>query len=366
MFPFDEDTEETPSPNPYAPRSDSYLKGLKAGLDGEDLSMPTAQEIEDAEGDPVKIDNLIARAQAAQATIDGTRNKSYLIDAGNGYVAANPLGAIADIFVRGNAKKERDEANMSAEQISKSQRAAAAKLKSREGSRSRADYVNEQLRDIGELNRGDAQKELTEKTRQRERGEDISHRSARETVADAWNKSEAARDSHQFHDNLELGYARLGADKDSSKQAEKAADQKEIMRQFDTSVDIANKGIAEAGTDGGPVTGRLGAGFFGGRSEFEGSVSGLSNAVRSQIRQHFKDASQSNVELQAFERQLPLWTDTKEVRQKKLENIVQIYSPSALQQRSQGPGPGRSPTGSGGYQPGSFDPFEAERKRRGL
>src|SRR5688572_28935247 len=99
-------------PSLYAPRSNAHLEGLRAGLMGEDLSMPTEAEIEAAQGDPVALDNLISRAKAAQAQIDSTRGKEYLTDAG-AYKVANPLGAISDMFVRGNAKKELEDANKS-------------------------------------------------------------------------------------------------------------------------------------------------------------------------------------------------------------------------------------------------------------
>jgi hypothetical protein len=198
-------------PSPYAPRSRANLEGLKAGLTDDDLAMPTPEEIEAAQGDPVQMSNLLAKAQAAQSVIDSTRGKDYLTKSGN-YVVANPWGAVSDIFVRGQAAKERDEANKSAEEIGKKQRAADAYIRRKEIAQSRGDAYRKESSALDELDRGDAQSEYRENTRQKERGEDNKYKTTRDEISDAWNKSEAGRQSHQFHDELALGYARIGAD----------------------------------------------------------------------------------------------------------------------------------------------------------
>ena len=207
-----DDPKKRPYSNAYAPRSNAHLEGLRAGLMGEDLSMPTEQEIEDAAGDPVALDNLISRAKAAQAQIDATRGREYGTQAGRVYVA-NPGQAVADMFVRGQAKKERDSANKSAEELSARQRTADAKLQRRLTARDEADRINERLAEVEELNRKDAQTEATERTRLSEREQDRSDRSLRDQLDDSYRRTEQAQRGRFHEDEMTLGRDRIGADR---------------------------------------------------------------------------------------------------------------------------------------------------------
>lgn len=206
------DDQKPKRPNPYAPRSNAHLEGLRAGLMGEDLSMPTEQEIEEAAGDPIALDNLISRAKAAQAQIDATRGREYGTQAGRVYVA-NPGQAVADMFVRGQAKKERDSANKSAEELSQRQRTADAKLQRRLTARDEADRINERLAEVEELNRKDAQTEATERTRLSEREQDRSDRSLRDQLDDSYRRAEQSQRGRFHADEIALGRDRIGADR---------------------------------------------------------------------------------------------------------------------------------------------------------
>lgn len=225
--PYDPTNRKPPSL--YAPRSNAHLEGLRAGLMGEDLSMPTEQEIEEAAGDPVALDNLISRAKAAQSQIDATRGREYGTQAGRVYVA-NPGQAVADMFVRGNAKKERDSANKSAEELSQRQRTADAKLQRRLTARDEADRINERLAEVEELNRKDAQAETAEQTRLSEREQDRSDRSLRDTLDDNYRKAEQAQRGRFHEDEMTLGRERIGADRAGER----------------AKVDAANKGKSDA------------------------------------------------------------------------------------------------------------------------
>lgn len=199
--------------NPYAPRSRARLDALKKGLEGANIDMPTAEEIAAAEGDPVAMQDLLARAKNAQAQIDATRGKSYLTDAGR-VVVANPWGAVSDIFVRGNAAKERDAATKSAGELERSRRTASADLAAREVARDRADNINAQLGELDELDRGDAQAEAAERTRLREREQDRSDKSLRDSLDETYRQAGLAQRRKEAEDQKEYREDSLTLDRD--------------------------------------------------------------------------------------------------------------------------------------------------------
>jgi hypothetical protein len=236
--------------SPYAPRSTGYLDGLKAGLDGEDLSLPTEDEILRAQGDPVAMQNLIARAKAAQSRFDSASGNSYLMDAGRMKVA-NPFGAISDMFVRGNAKRDLENANKSAEQLSQEQRTSAAKLSRREIAREQAERIERELTRISELDRKDAQAVEAEQTRQKERGEDRGSLTLRQQLDEQYRQEQLKLDREALR--AKLGQTETGPKptyKDLMNERELAAKGQNAAAGMDQTLDIIDKALKHPGLKG--------------------------------------------------------------------------------------------------------------------
>lgn len=349
--PFDPNDPMNRNPSPYAPRSTARLDAMKAALNGEDLSLPTAEEIEAASGDPEQMQALLARAKYAEQRLQQATGKDYLMDAGRLKVA-NPWGAISDIFVRGNAMKERDTANKSAAELGRAQTAAQAKLARGELVRSRADEIDAQLREAEEANRRDAQAEAAERTRVTEREQDRSDKSLRDQLDESYRNAELnlrrkeADDARQYReDMIGVDRERIAAET-AGLNAKASAAQVANQNAYNTWGTAATQYLEAARNTtlgGNPLTG-------------SGRIAGATRAnLAPVLKGIFRSAGEgtfTDKDQELLMDMAPTAFDSDSVAAQKLRNIDGII---------------RAKLGMGNPSADeSEDPYSAERKRRGL